>query len=344
MEHRGPAPTYKAPDSRKGIAHYAMYAFAAVLVIVGALALYAKFAPSFKTVPNTVTAGMKEDRVNILLIGIGGDAHPGSGKQLADALMVLSLQPSTRRAALISVPRDYYVDLGRYGRKRINSAHLIGEDGYPGGGPGLTLDGVSKIIGQPLHAFVRVDFAAFEKVIDELGGIDVYVHRPFYDTMFNDGFQRGWQHMSGKRALAYARYRYANSEEGNNYARELRQQQVVAAVRARISRLGPQDLLRLLGAGRAVSKYTATNLTAQQMIELYSLYRNTKPDQIRHVSMAPFTKAVKTNDPADPTPAVGPRSGDSRQIHAMARDVFNDMTPIVTRSQIPIGADSTISR
>lgn len=333
-----PAPTYKSARQRRSIAHYLIYGFGFLLLAVGALALYTRFAPSFKRVPNTVAEGMKQDRINLVLIGIGGDAHPGRGKDLADAIMVLSLKPSTRQAAMISIPRDYYVSLGRYGEHRINAAHRLGEQGYPGGGPGLLLDGVSKILGQPMHGFVRVDFAAFEKIIDELGGIDVYVHRGFHDFLFNDSFEQGWQRMSGKRALRYARYRYINSEEGNNYARELRQQQVLTAVRDKVRNLGPQQALRLIGVARAVSKHTATNLTTGQMVELYSLYRDMKPDQIRHVSFAPFTKPIRTNDPADPTPAVGPRTGNPVQIHAMARNVFNEMTPIVTKSQIRLGA------
>src|SRR3546814_4391771 len=54
----------------------------AILVVVGLIALYTYFAPSFKEVPNTVATGFKEDRINILLIGIGGDKHPGQGKNL----------------------------------------------------------------------------------------------------------------------------------------------------------------------------------------------------------------------------------------------------------------------
>ena len=333
-----PAPIYKAPKPGRSLAQYLIYGFGLLLLAVGVLALYSRFAPSFKAVPNTVAAGMKEDRINIVLIGIGGDAHPGRGKDLADAIMVLSLKPSTRQAAMISIPRDYYVRLGRYGKHRINAAHRLGAQGYPGGGPGLLLDGVSEILDQPIHAFVRVDFAAFEKIIDELGGIDVYVQRGFHDFLFDDSFEQGWQRMNGQRALRFARYRYINSEEGNNYARELRQQQVLAAIKDKVKTLGPQQALRLIGAARAVSKHTATNLTTGQMIELYTTFRQMSPDQIRHVSFAPFTKPVKTDDPADPTPAVGPRTENGEQIHAMARDVFNDTDPIVTESQIRLGA------
>jgi LCP family protein required for cell wall assembly len=333
-ERKSPAPSYVAPAGKRTRAQYLMYAFAALVLLISALAIYNHIAPTLKEVPNTVEAGLAQDRVNLVLIGIGGDKHPGRGKNLADAVIVLSLKPSTKQAAMISVPRDYYAPVGSYGMHRVNAAHALGDDGYPGGGPALVMDTVSKILGQPMHAYVRIDFAAFEKIIDELGGVDIYVHRPFYDFLFKDSFQQGWQHMNGARALRYARYRYIMSEEGNNYARELRQQQVLAAIRDKVRNLSAQQALQLVAVARTVSQHTSTNLTTGQMIHLYSVYREMKPKQIRHVSLAPFTHAVKTNDPADPTPAVGPRAGDEREIQAMSREVFLDTEAIVTKSQI----------
>lgn len=334
-----PAPSYTAPDKKRGkrgIAQFLMYGFLALLLGTAALGMYSHFAPRLQKVPNTVAEGVQQDRVNILLIGIGGDTHPGSGKALADAVMVLSLKPSTGQAAMISIPRDYYVSMGRQGKHRINAAHEIGESDGPGGGPKLLMEAAQTVLGQPMHAYVRIDFAAFRKIIDELGGIDVYVHRSFYDFLFKDGFKQGWQHMNGDRALRFARYRYVMSEEGNNYARELRQQQVLAAIRDKVRSLPPQQALRLAAVARAVSSHTSTNLTTEQLVNLYSRYRNMSRDQVRHVSLAPFTRSIPTGDPNDPTPAVGPRSGDDRQIQAMARTVFREMTPIVTKSQIQL--------
>jgi LCP family protein required for cell wall assembly len=331
---KGPAPVYTAgARSKRSRAHLFMYAFAALVLAISALAIYNRVAPTLREVPNTVDAGLKEDRVNLVLIGIGGDKHPGQGKNLADAIMVLSLKPSTKQAAMISIPRDYYLSMDKRGMHRLNAAHALG-------GPALVMDSASSILGQPMHAYVRVDFAAFKTIIDELGGVDIYVHRPFHDFLFNDSFQQGWQHMNGDRALRYARYRYINSEEGNNYARELRQQQVLDAIRAKVRTLSPQQMLRLVSVARTVSQSTSTNLTTGQMIHLYSVYRDMKKNQVRHVSFAPFTHAVKTNDPADPTPAVGPRAGTNRDIALMARDVFGDTRPIVTRTQIQFSADT----
>src|SRR5207253_5615343 len=190
--------------------------------------------------------------------------------------------------------------------------HGIGEEnGYPGRGPSLLMETVEQIVGEPMHAYVRIDFAAFEKIIDQLGGVDIYVYRPFYDSMFKDQFNAGWQHMTGKRALRYARARYVEgSAEGNNFARELRQQQVIAAMREKLGRLSAQQALQLVGIAQTVSKYTDTNLTTGQMIDLYSTFHDIPKTSIRHVSLAPFTDIFMVIDPTDPGEAVRPRTGD----------------------------------
>jgi LCP family protein required for cell wall assembly len=333
----GPALSVAAPvlPVKKHGRRLALYVFLLIALGTAAAATYTRLRPD--PVPNTVADGLQSDRVNIVLIGIGGDSHPGGGKDLADAIMVLSLKPSTRQAAMVSIPRDYYVPLGGRGKHRINASHALG-------GPALVMDAAQAVLGQPMHAYVRIDFVAFEKIIDEIGGVDVYVHRAFYDFLFKDGFKQGWQHMNGRRALRFARYRYVNSEEGNNYARELRQQQVLAAVRDKLTSLSPQQVLRLIAVAQTVSEHTSTNLTTRQIATLYTTFRGMKRDHIRHVSLAPFTRTIPTHDPADPTPAVGPRTGDNRQIQLMARNVFAGAEPIVTRSQIRPGLEENSPR
>jgi LCP family protein required for cell wall assembly len=333
-----PVYTPKDPKKKSRLTEWIMFAFIAVILIVGAIALYTQYAPSFKKVPNRVMDGYKNDRINILLIGVGGPTHPGEGKDLADAIMVLSLKPSTRQAALISLPRDLYVRIGRFGVHRLNAAHGLGEEnGYPGGGPALLMDTAAQIVGEPMHAYIRLDFAAFEKIIDQLGGVDIYVYRPFYDYMFKDEFSAGWQHMMGRRALRYARLRYIRaSAEGNNFARELRQQQVIGALREKMRNLSAQQALQLVNVARTVSKYTDTNLTAGQMVDLYSMFHDMSTDKLRHVSLAPFTDIIMVNDPADPGEAVRPRTGDFNEIHVVAHSVFTSNKPIVTRDEIQL--------
>lgn len=329
--------TTPKPEKKSRLTEWILFGVFGLLLIIGAIALYTHFAPGYSRVPNTIADGWKQDRINLLVIGVAGDRRQDMGNDLADSILLVSLKPSTKQAALISLPRDLYVNIGRFGVHRLNAAHDIGAKvGYPGEGPGLLIDTVKQVTGQPVHAFVRIDFKAFEKLIDELGGVDIYVYRPFRDFLFNDEFKAGWQHMNGERALRYARYRYVHGAEGNNFARELRQQQVVTAVRDKIRNLNAQQALRLVGSLSSVSQYTTTNLSTPQMIKLYQTFHDIKPGNVRHVSLAPLTQVFNVTDPNDPGEAVRPATGNFAQIDNLIANVFSNMQPVLARDQIPL--------
>jgi len=311
-----------------------LFAAFGLLVTLAAIALYTTSSPKHKIVPNSVDAGFKRDRINILLFGFGGDNHPKKD-QLADSIMLVSLKPSTRQAAIVSVPRDLWVKVGPYGTHRINYAHAIGNmSGYPGEGPGLLCDTVSQTFGQPVDAYVRVDFSAFEKLIDQVGGVDVYCQRGFYDFLFHDGFSRGWHHLNGKRALAYARYRYIIGPEGDNFARELRQQQVVNAVRDKLQRLSPQTAFRVLTAAQTLSAATKTNLTPTQMFTLYRTFRDIRPDNVRHVSLKPFSEVFEVTRLAEAGEAVRIPNADYTQVRNVEETIFRSNQEIATPDEI----------
>jgi len=307
-----------------------MYGFVALVVIIAGIAAYAYFSPKWQKVPNRVAEGFKSDRINILLIGVGGDTHPGEGKDLADAIMLVSLKPSTRQVALMSLPRDLYIPMDRFGMHRLNAAHALD-------GPGYLMQVVQRVSGQPVHAYARIDFRAFREVIDALGGIDVYVYRPFYDYLFKDGFTQGWQHMNGKRALRYARYRYVRaSAEGNVFGRELRQQQVLEAMKEKIAKLPTRDVLKLVTIVREVGTHTETNLTATQIADLYSLFRNTGRKDIRNVSLKKYMEVFMVSTPGDTGEAVRPIGNDFTPIRRLSADVFSGREPVVAHDEIQL--------
>jgi LCP family protein required for cell wall assembly len=331
--------TPPTPKARKKttLLEFILFSLFGVMLLVGGMAVYSQISPSYEKVPSTIAEGFRRDRINILVIGIGGDTHPGKGKELADALMLVSLKPSTRQAALISIPRDYYIHSSGYGAHRINAAHDIGNNsGYPGRGPGLVSAEVTQITGQPVDAFVRIDFAAFEKLIDSLGGVDIYVYRPFHDRLFKQTFHGGWQRMDGKRALAFARYRHIQGAEGTGYARELRQQQIASAVRNKLRNLSTGQILRLLSDLMAISRHTTTNLTSGEITQLYRTFKDMESAKIRHVSLAPLTEVYTVQKFTDDGWAVRPLDPSGNAIRQMMKSVFNDTRPIANPDQIQI--------
>lgn len=318
------------------------------LIILAGIALYVTYSPKHRLVPNLVEQGLRDDRVNILLFGVGGEDHP-QRDELADSIMLLSLKPSTQQAALVSIPRDLWVPLGPYGTHRINYAHAAGNSsGYAGEGPGLLCDTVSRVFHQPVHAFVRIDFRAFEKIIDDLGGVDLVCQRGFYDFLFKDGFAKGPHHLGGKRALAFARYRYVIGPEGDNFARELRQQQVINAAREKAQQLNPAAVMHLMTALSTLSSSTLTNLSTPQLVSLYRRFHDTPAEKIRHVSLKPVTELFEVTRIAEPGQAVRTRTGDDRELQALEASIFSSETQIAAPEQIqitpPSPSDSAPSR
>jgi len=317
-----------------------MFGFLAVVLALAGIAAYSYFSPQWQKVPNRVEAGFKADRINILLIGVGGDTHPGEGKDLADAIMLVSLQPSTRRVALMSLPRDFYLPMDEHGMHRLNAAHAFG-------GPAYLMTIVERTFGQPVHAYARIDFRAFREVIDVIGGVDIYVQRAFYDYLFKDGFRAGWQHMNGARALRYVRYRYVmDSAEGNGFGRDLRQQQVLEAVRDKIAKMPAHDVLKLVNVARSVGNHTDTNLTATQIADLYSLFRNTSRADIRNISLKKYTEVVMVTTPGDTGDAVRPWKNDYTPLRRVAAEAFNGRDPVVMRDEIRVNeiAGATVAK
>jgi len=178
-------------------------------------------------------------RINILLLGI--DRRGGQGwNRLTDTIIVVTVDQANRTAGMLSIPRDLQVPIPGNGEDRINTANGKGESqGYPGGGPALLKRTIEANFRIPIHYYIMIDFQGFEKMIDALGGIDVYVAKELTDTQYPDPlpedpnhfrtihFDVGWEHMSGARALKYARSRMSTTD----FDRAARQQDILVAVR-----------------------------------------------------------------------------------------------------------------
>lgn len=333
----GPGESPPPPPSAtrtQSVLEYLLFAVFGGLILLAGFALYTSSSKKNRIVPNYVDQGLREDRLNILFIGIGGENHP-SHDDLADSIILMSLKPSDKQVAVTSIPRDLWVPVPAHGSHRINYAHAIGDQsGYPGEGPGLLSTTVSQVFAQPVHAFVRVDFSAFEKIIDQVGGIDVDCQRGFYDFLFKDGFPRGHLHLNGKRALAYARYRYILGPEGDNFARELRQQQVIKALQEKLKQRSVQDVVGLVQAMSTLSSATETNLTTSQMISLYRAFHDVPESQIRHVSLKPFTENFTVTRLAEAGDAIRTKTGDFREIRLLERSIFSTEQQVTTEDQI----------
>src|SRR3989344_4960139 len=198
--------------------------------------------PLFSQIKKFVLAENKEpvhanDRINILLLGIGGRNHEGGN--LTDTIMIASFKKSTRQIALISIPRDTLVPLPDKTWRKINSIHALEYLQNPDDALVRSATTISDILDTPFNYWASIDFRGFEKAIDAVGGVDVVIDRNFTDSTYpvDDGlgnittvaFTAGKHHMNGKTALIFARSRHGTNGEGSDFARAARQQKIIMA-------------------------------------------------------------------------------------------------------------------
>ncbi len=229
-----------------------------------------------------------QGRVNLLVMGIDQRGNQG-GYWRTDTMIILTIDPGSQTVGMISIPRDLWVPIWGYDiENRINTAHYYGDSrGYPGGGPALARDTVAYNLGIPIHHYVRLNFTAFERLIDEIGGIDVYVETAISDPQYPDegiGYDpfylsAGQHHLDGRTALKYARTRHGTSD----FARARRQQQVILAVRDQIVKLN--QLPRLIANGpqilNTLGDSVQTDLTFDQAMQLAQILNAISPDAYR---------------------------------------------------------------
>ena len=244
------------------------------------------------------------ERINVLVMGIDQREHE-QGPWRTDTMLVLTIDPVTMSGGMLSIPRDLWVPIPGYEEGRINTAHYIGEAyDYPGGGSALAAKTVQYNLGVPIHHYVRVNFAAFEQLVDLIGGIDVYVEEEIVDPTYPDeayGYdplyiQAGWQHFNGEMALKYARTRYT---AGGDFDRAKHQQQVILAVFEQVTRpdLLPQLAPRAAELWQTLQGSVVTELTLDEVLALAQLASEVDPDSIRYgVIDEHYTQFWKTPD------------------------------------------------
>lgn len=226
-----------------------------------------------------------QERINILLLGIDRRLDE-TGPCRTDTMIVVSVDPETDTASLLSIPRDLWVYIPDYNlHNRVNTAHLLGDSkDYPGGGPALAKKTVQYTLGIPIHYYVRINFEGFTKIVDELGGITINVEAPIYDEKFPDGnygymtvdIPAGVQKMDGVTALQYARVRHGSSD----FYRARRQQQVLLAIKDKALSLDI-PLTNLPALLQAMGDMVDTDISLVEMERLAQFARRLRPEKIK---------------------------------------------------------------
>lgn len=241
-------------------------------------------------------------RTNILVLGIAGGSHAGA--DLTDTILILSLDLSKRTLALTSLPRDIWSDTLK---DKINSAYHYGEEKNEGGGLVLAKVIAEEVMGMPLHYGLVINFLQFEKIIDLAGGVDVVVPTAFTDSNFpisgrendlcdNDPevrcryeslhFASGLQHLNGELALKYVRSRHADGDEGTDFARSRRQQDVLLSLKEKLLKFEQWlPLTKITDFFKAMDEATDTDMKISELAAFGKLTLATDKTNIRRVSL-----------------------------------------------------------
>ncbi len=300
--------------------------------------------------PEKQLRGEADDRINILLTGIGGAGHQGA--YLADTIILVSIKPSTDEVATMSIPRDLYVEIPDYGYRKINNALAFGvQSDYPGGADELLATVVEQTFDITIDYYARVDFEGFRKAIDDLDGVDINVDNAFTDYQYPDynygyqviSFKEGTQTMDGERALQYVRSRHGNNGEGSDFARSQRQQKVLLAVKDKFfsvnNLINPSNIISALDS---LGQHNQTNMEIWEIARLAKMVENITADDIVTITLDTSPDGMLYADHTlDGAYILRPEGEDFSEIQYKLANVFN--TSFIVRENARIEIQNSTS-
>lgn len=230
-------------------------------------------------------------RISVLVMGLDYRDWESGETPRTDTMILLTLDPTTRTAGMLSIPRDMWVEIPDFDHGKINTAYYLGEIyDIPGGGPALAMETVEGFLGVPIKYYAQVDFSAFVRFIDEIGGLKINVPEEIKVDPIGPGntviLEPGVQILPGDVTLAYARARYT---EGGDFDRASRQQQVIMAARDQILSLNmlPTLITKAPKLYAEISSGISTNLSLDQVIKLANLALQVDPNNIKRGIIGP---------------------------------------------------------
>lgn len=220
-----------------------------------------------------------KEPVHILLMGT--DTRDADSNGRSDSMMVATIDPVTKKAYLMSILRDTYVDIPGHGSSRLNAA-------YSYGGVELAKETVSNLLGIPIDYYVTIDFEGFKTLVDTIGGVEIDVEK---DMNYTDGgdqhrydihLTKGLQHLDGTHALQYVRFRH---DATSDFTRTERQRKFLTALAAELQ--SSTSIVKLPSILSSIAPYLHTNLSLTDMIKLSSLGLDINLDKTEKLQIPP---------------------------------------------------------
>lgn len=229
-----------------------------------------------------------KERVSVLVMGIDLRCDE-EGPTHTDSMMVLTMDPVGLSAAVLSLPRDLWIEVPGFGANKINQAYFLGEAyDYPGGGATLAVETVEAALGVPIDYYAAVNFQGVVDFVDLIDGITIDVAQDIEDPDYPDNcygydpfyLNAGEQELNGEQALKYARTR---ATAGGDVDRAGRQQEVVLAARDKVLRLdmAPRLIVQAPQLWQSFQRNVETNLTLEETLQLGLLAQDIPRESIR---------------------------------------------------------------
>jgi LCP family protein required for cell wall assembly len=377
-----PLPRYTAPEDRKLVvkpknwfklmSRFAVAGIAAVFLASGFFAWhsYARSSGLAEAASNTAILSSAhvsperltkegDARINILLLGIGGEGH--NGADLSDTMVLASIDPVNKTTVLLSIPRDLWVEMPNeyFGNhQKINAVYSAGKYQYyrehgksdekaaVQAGLAAVDTVVEQVLGIPIQYHAVVDFKAFKQAVDAVGTITVDVKTPLVDPTMaweNGGnatlAQAGIQQMDGEAALRYVRSRHTSSD----FARSTRQREILVALRKKILTTGtlanPLKLQQLLAT---FGNNVFTDISTVDLVRLYGLTSGIDESAITSLDLVTGEHALVRTDTVGSVSVVRPKLGFDRysDIQTYVRSQLRDGYLVKEHAGVMVAASS----
>ncbi|QXM05908.1 LCP family protein [Crassaminicella indica] len=230
----------------------------------------------------------KEERVNVLIVGVDAKDIESSKHARTDTMMLATFDPNTKKVDIISIPRDTRVVIrGRRQKEKINHAHAYG-------GMDLAMKAVKDFLGVPVHYYIEVNYAAVGKIVDDVGGVEVYVpqdmkyYDPKADPPLKINLKKGRQVLDSNKAMQFLRFRkgYKNQDLGRINA----QHDFLMALADKL--LSPRIITKLPNLLRTFKAYVDTNMPITTMSSYAFKARDIKMEDINMITIPGEPKLI----------------------------------------------------
>lgn len=201
-------------------------------------------------------AAQPENGKRVSILVLGSDERKGDTNSRSDTIILVTIDPNLKKAAVISIPRDTRVTLANGEINKINAA-------YAYGGPESSVKAVQNLMGIPVDYYVELNFEGFAKIVDTLGGVTINVPQRMYKPSEGINLYPGLQRLNGSQALAFVRYR---DYQLGDIDRASKQQQFLTALAAEI--LQPSTITKLPALINEARPYLDTNMGLGTMLKL----------------------------------------------------------------------------